>query len=284
MGGEKSSWTSHVASRDGRARLPLLVFFRGQRVSAMRDEALRVLTALYEAVAAVDPRWEVVPLFEFCGWSRQTIVERFNVDSFEEVRPECDQRELSPEWKSRLLPLCTVEPEVEGCSTSYSPMDEVCVGGTFDRLHAGHRLLLSATVAVCDKTIFVGITADVLLAKKKNRELLEPYGVRKGCVEDFIRAMNPNLKVASGELGLHDPGAVTSASMDGIVVSRETVAGAKSINDEREKANYKALVVIPVNLVGATSQEGDAKKLSSSDLRQMDSVSQARGAKGESAP
>lgn len=151
--GEKSSWTSHVASRDGRARLPLLVFFRGQRVSAMRDEALRVLTALYEAVAAVDPRWEVVPLFEFCGWSRQTIVERFNVDSFEEVRPECDQRELSPEWKSRLLPLCTVEPEVEGCSTSYSPMDEVCVGGTFDRLHAGHRLLLSATVAVCDKTM-----------------------------------------------------------------------------------------------------------------------------------
>lgn len=198
--GEKSSWTSHVASRDGRARLPLLVFFRGQRVSAMRDEALRVLTALYEAVAAVDPRWEVVPLFEFCGWSRQTIVERFNVDSFEEVRPECDQRELSPEWKSRLLPLCTVEPEVEGCSTSYSPMDEVCVGGTFDRLHAGHRLLLSATVAVCDKTIFVGITADVLLAKKKNRELLEPYGVRKGCVEDFIRAMNPNLKVAVGVL------------------------------------------------------------------------------------
>ena len=83
---------------------------------------------------------------------------------------------------------------------------------------------------------------------------------------------------------MHDPGAVTSASMDGIVVSRETVAGAKSINDEREKANYKVLVVIPVNLVGATSQEGDAKKLSSSDLRQMDSVSQARGAKGESAP
>jgi len=47
---------------------------------------------------------------------------------------------------------------------------------------------------------FVGITADVLLAKKKNRELLEPYEVRKGCVEDFIRAMNPNLKVSIGTL------------------------------------------------------------------------------------
>ena len=31
--------------------------------------------------------------------------------------------------------------------------DNVCVGGTFDRLHAGHRLLLAATVLVCSKTM-----------------------------------------------------------------------------------------------------------------------------------
>lgn len=34
----------------------------------------------------------------------------------------------------------------------------VAVGGTFDRLHAGHRLLLCATAAVSMREIFVGVT------------------------------------------------------------------------------------------------------------------------------
>ena len=34
----------------------------------------------------------------------------------------------------------------------------VAVGGTFDRLHAGHRLLLAATALVATRNVFVGIT------------------------------------------------------------------------------------------------------------------------------
>jgi hypothetical protein len=34
----------------------------------------------------------------------------------------------------------------------------VAVGGTFDRLHAGHRLLLAATALVATKTVFSGVT------------------------------------------------------------------------------------------------------------------------------
>lgn len=34
----------------------------------------------------------------------------------------------------------------------------VAVGGTFDRLHAGHRLLLAATALVCSGSIYVGVT------------------------------------------------------------------------------------------------------------------------------
>ena len=36
--------------------------------------------------------------------------------------------------------------------------ERVAVGGTFDRLHAGHRLLLAATALVSRRDIFVGIT------------------------------------------------------------------------------------------------------------------------------
>ena len=36
--------------------------------------------------------------------------------------------------------------------------ERVAVGGTFDRLHAGHRLLLAASALVCTGSLFVGVT------------------------------------------------------------------------------------------------------------------------------
>jgi Cytidylyltransferase-like len=35
---------------------------------------------------------------------------------------------------------------------------DVALGGTFDRLHAGHRLLLAAAAAVTTKNIYIGVT------------------------------------------------------------------------------------------------------------------------------
>jgi phosphopantetheine adenylyltransferase len=37
---------------------------------------------------------------------------------------------------------------------------KVAVGGTFDRLHAGHRLLLAATALVATQHVYVGITGE----------------------------------------------------------------------------------------------------------------------------
>ena len=51
----------------------------------------------------------------------------------------------------------------------------VVLGGTFDRIHAGHKILLTASLLRCRNKITVGITdGDNLMKKKVLRELIQP--------------------------------------------------------------------------------------------------------------
>lgn len=50
-----------------------------------------------------------------------------------------------------------------------------CLGGTFDRLHLGHRILLSACAHLTNEKVQIGVTVDELLKKKTNRAFIENY-------------------------------------------------------------------------------------------------------------
>ena len=150
----------------------------------------------------------------------------------------------------------------------------VAVGGTFDRLHAGHRLLLAATALVATDRIFVGITSDKLLVSKKNKELLETYPIREAAAVEYMQRVNPNVLVTSGPLTdpKIPPIAATEAGFDAIVVSEETINGAEQINFVRKSLGYKPLVIVVVGLISGATGEGG--KLSSTDLR---SIAAGRG-------
>ncbi|KIW94467.1 uncharacterized protein Z519_04443 [Cladophialophora bantiana CBS 173.52] len=74
----------------------------------------------------------------------------------------------------------------------------VAVGGTFDHLHIGHKLLLTATILTAEpaqspntnskesRLITVGITGDELLVNKKYGSLVEHWDVRQQRTADFI--------------------------------------------------------------------------------------------------
>ncbi|KUJ18734.1 uncharacterized protein LY89DRAFT_503669 [Mollisia scopiformis] len=75
------------------------------------------------------------------------------------------------------------------------PHHVIAVGGTFDHLHAGHKLLLTATALLLqprgsssqpEGRIIVGITGDELLKNKKHAEYLNSWKQRQEDVVDFL--------------------------------------------------------------------------------------------------
>jgi pantetheine-phosphate adenylyltransferase len=155
----------------------------------------------------------------------------------------------------------------------------VAVGGTFDRLHAGHRLLLAATALVAIEGIYVGVTSDKLLINKRNKDLLEAYDVREAAAVDYMQRINPIVTVTAGALvdPKIPPLAATAADFQAIVVSEETVNGAEQINYVRKSLGFEPLVIVVVGLIGGATGAGG--KLSSTDLR--DIAAGGRGASGK---
>lgn len=76
--------------------------------------------------------------------------------------------------------------------------ETVCLGGTFDYLHAGHKLLLTGGVLLlhipepgsskCSRFI-VGITGDELLKNKKYAEYVQTWDERALAVVDFVSSL-----------------------------------------------------------------------------------------------
>lgn len=49
------------------------------------------------------------------------------------------------------------------------------MGGTYDYLHSGHKVLLSCALLIAVDHITIGITANAMLAKKKNSSVIQCF-------------------------------------------------------------------------------------------------------------
>lgn len=170
-------------------------------------------------------------------------------------------------------------PEVLSYKTPYAESQEksryqvsklACFGGTFDRLHAGHKLMIAAAVFT-SAAVVAGVTDDSMLKNKGNREMIQSYEQRSANLSMYFHAMNPEMKFSSERL--MDPlgPAVSIKEVDSIVVSQETLPGAKKINKVRAERGFDPLevhVIIYVPSPKSLSGIGKETKLSSSTLRE----------------
>ena len=122
------------------------------------------------------------------------------------------------------------------------------------------------------------MTGDALLSGKAHRHLVQSFGAREAAARGFVAALRPGLRVDTSELSAAPPKAATVAPMACLVISRETAAGGLALQAQRQQAGLAPLVLLVVDLVGATSQAPLARKLSSSGLRELEAAQEAREA------
>lgn len=282
----------------------------------LSPELVTVLSRAYDCTPPEAPRIDLVPLLAAAGWR---LTEAATLDHItcvlkpaddpcgngaadahagvdEAVRVICEARReagLSALPVHRAAELGALPPHhdalsaAESCGSSGEPCkyahERVAVGGTFDRLHAGHRLLLAVAALACTRTCYVGVTSDKLLTNKANAHLLHTYEHRSFAAKDFLQAVRPSLTVELSALldPAAPPKAATIPEITALVISRETVAGGAKVQQaRRDRGITQPLDIILVDLVGASSQDADAIKLSSSALRGVDA---ARGPAGPDA-
>jgi phosphopantetheine adenylyltransferase len=164
--------------------------------------------------------------------------------------------------------------------------DVVCLGGTFDHLHLGHKLLLTAGALLLKAPtngsskpcrFVVGITGDELLKNKKYAEFVQSWDDRAMYVIEFlssILALHPqgwthgqsrHLVRKDGEISAlfrddtisidcvriqdaYGP-TITTEAMDALVVSGETRSGGTAVNDKRGSLGWHAMEVFEVDVL-----------------------------------
>lgn len=150
----------------------------------------------------------------------------------------------------------------------------VCLGGTFDGIHAGHKLLFNEATRVCRERLVVGVTDGQMIRNKILWELIMPVEERIKGVRDYLHTINPNLTYQIVPItDLYGP-AITDKELECIVVSEETIKGANKINEARKNKSWPELAVHVVDLIQDTNKTNEEamkrlreKKVSSSLLR-----------------
>lgn len=174
---------------------------------------------------------------------------------------------FDPSVKIFKVPLGFGPDELATAIADDSMFDYSVLGGTFDHLHSGHKVLLSEAVMLTKRRLTIGVTDDSMLRNKVLSELVQPLAFRMHKVREFLDDIDWSL--VYDIVPISDPfgPSVTDARLQCIVVSEETYKGGLKVNEERIARNLSELHIHPVELV---PDQIVNNKISSTQLRSRD--------------
>ncbi|KZT51250.1 Nucleotidylyl transferase, partial [Calocera cornea HHB12733] len=125
------------------------------------------------------------------------------------------------------------------------------LGGTFDHLHSGHRILLSSALLLTSHKLIVGLTAPPLLKSKRHAALVQGLEERARAVRAFCARFSAAVTVDVVEISDVAGPTAWDGAIDALIVSRETVSGAEAIAKIREANGLPPLEVYVIDVISA---------------------------------
>lgn len=149
--------------------------------------------------------------------------------------------------------------------TSQKKFNVVLVGGTFDKLHKGHRILMIKALEVGER-VKIGLSSDKFAKKLVKNHKVASYQER---LEDLKRFLQRQGVLERTEIvPLENAYGVTLSKgcAEALVVSRETELRAFAITEKRRALGLPPLEVIVVDMVPAE----DAVPISTTRIRKKE--------------
>ena len=161
------------------------------------------------------------------------------------------QRSLSP------LPPDFYVAESPPSSLFVGEHQTICLGGTFDHFHAGHKILLTVAALWSRERVMCGVTVPSMLTKKAFAHHLESYQHRCAAITNFVGVVRKSVVGVTVPIEDTYGNTVSVPELTALVVSAETQAGGEAINAERIRRGYKPMTIHAVSLVKASAAAAD---------------------------
>ncbi|KAH3671660.1 hypothetical protein OGAPHI_000365 [Ogataea philodendri] len=231
-------------------------------------EQLNLLTTkIYELAYFFNPQIQVNVLYRDPGLKDAKLV------TFDEVHDSLDYPKiivLPQDLEEVDLPAFT-KPSISVTQDATYHQYEVCaVGGTFDHLHSGHKILLTAAVFLTKTKLIVGVTGPELLKNKKYAEYLESYEQRVEKTKSFIKLVDPAISVEFFQINDVCGPTASIKDIDALVLSSESAKGGQFINSVRSEKGFPLLTIHEMSILGGDQQDNYKDKLSSTQLRKIE--------------
>ena len=139
----------------------------------------------------------------------------------------------------------------------------IILGGTFDRLHAGHEAFLDKAFKSAEKVI-IGLTTSAMLKKIVRQNSIWPFEERKKVVEGFVKKYGKEFTIEPID-DIFGP-STEIEDLDAIVATDETRHTCERINQIRKRKGLKTLEIIHVSYVYSE----DCRVVSSSRIRKKE--------------